>query len=239
MSTQADHAELRAPLSKKRVLRAAIDLADDSGIEAVTMRQLGQALGVEAMSLYHHVANKDDVLDGMVDLLVSEIDAPSPGAEWRTAIRQRAISARDLLNRHRWAPRLIASRQHLSPVTLGYMDSVVGDLLGGGFSNELAHHALHVLGSRLLGFNQELFEPSDLGPDVARMAFGEPAHSEYASLAAVVMATSHDDDVEFGFGLDLILDGLARSHRRHGDLPRPGAPRANARRDGSRRRTAS
>jgi AcrR family transcriptional regulator len=176
---QNDPSELRIPLHRDRVLRAAVALADEAGVESVTMRRLGEALGVEAMSLYHHVASKDEVLDGIVDIVVAEIGAPSEGADWKTAIRERALAARQLLKGHAWAPSLIGSREHLSPVMLHYMDSVMGDLRRGGLSNQLAHHAMHVLGSRMLGFTQELFDPSDLGPEVAGILLGQVADGKY------------------------------------------------------------
>jgi AcrR family transcriptional regulator len=208
-STTTDLGQIRLPLSRDRILRAAVELADDGGIESVTMRRLGQALGVEAMSLYHHVASKDDVLDGMVDVLVGDIAPPAQGSDWRTAIRERAQSARRLLAEHPWAPRLITSRSRLSPAILRYMDGVMGSLLAGGLSSQLAHLALHVIGSRVLGFTQELFDPTDLGPEVAKI-FQPDWSGQYHSLASVLHDVSHDDDAEFEFGLDLILDGLER-----------------------------
>ena len=201
----------RAPLSRERVLRTAIDLADKSGVEAVTMRRLGQALGVEAMSLYHYVASKDDVLDGIVDVVVSEIEAPPEEGDWRAAIRARALSAHVVLRRHPWAPRLIATRTTMSAAMLRHMDAVMGDLRRGGLSDALAHHGMHVLGSRVLGFTQELFDSADLGPGVAAILGGEGEAAGYPSIAAVLASVRHDEDAEFEFGLDLILDGLERS----------------------------
>lgn len=211
MATKPDQGESRAPLSKERVLRAAIVLADGSGLESLTMRRLGQELGVEAMSLYHHVANKDDVLDGIVDLVVGEIAVPAADADWKAAMRQRSLCARELIKRHRWAPRLIVSRVAMSPAMLRYMDSVMGTLRRAGFSNELAHHAMHVMGSRMLGFTQELFDPGDLGPEVAGILLREIPSAEYPHITEALREVHHDDDVEFEFGLDLILDGLERA----------------------------
>ena len=162
----------RVPLSRRRVLRAAVDVADRGGLDALTMRRLAQELGVEAMSLYHHVANKDAILDGVIDVVAGEIleavdrvDAPAPEDDWQTAMRSRILAAREVLLRHPWAPRLLETRTTMSPMIVGYFDGVLGILRAGGFSYDLAHHALHVLGSRALGFTQELFEPDD--PDAA------------------------------------------------------------------------
>jgi len=218
----------RATLSKDRVLRAAVSLADEGGIASLTMRKLAQRLGVEAMSLYYHVADKDEVLDGMVEVVMSEInarvdaiDVPSGGAGWKATVRQRILSAREVLLRHPWAPGVIESRTTMSPAVLRYYDSLAGLLRKGGFSVDLAHHAMHALGSRALGFTQELFDEennADVGPEVAAIMLGQLA-KEYPHISAIVMGASHDaestlgwcdDQVEFEFGLDLILDGLER-----------------------------
>jgi len=218
----------RAALSKDRVLRAAVSLADEGGIAALTMRRLARELEVEAMSLYHHVADKDQVLDGMVDVVVGEITAgvrdggaSSDGAGWKAAVRHRILAARQVLLRHPWAPGVIETRTTMSPTVLRYFDSLTGLLLGGGLSADLAHHALHALGSRALGFSQEMFDPAngDPGPDAATML--ERMAGEYPNITKVVMGASHDagstlgwcdDQFEFEFGLDLILDGLERLH---------------------------
>src|SRR5262245_10718918 len=137
----------RAPLSKERVLRAAVRMADEGGVASLTMRKLAEDLGVEAMSLYHHVANKNEILDGMVDLVCSEIDLPARGADWKTAMRQRAISARAVLLRHPWAVGLMESRAHPGPATMQHHDAVIGSLRGAGFSIAMAAHAFSVLDS--------------------------------------------------------------------------------------------
>src|SRR5947209_20505202 len=134
-------AEPRIRLSRERVLRAAVALADDTGIGSLSMRKLGDALGVEAMSLYNHVANKDDLLDGMVDFVFSEIDLPSGGADWKTSMRHRGVSARQALARHPWAIGLMESRTSPGPATLRHHDAVIGSLRRGGFSIEMAAHA--------------------------------------------------------------------------------------------------
>jgi AcrR family transcriptional regulator len=221
-------AQRRATLSKDRVLRAAVGLADEGGLASLTMRKLAQQLGVEAMSLYYHVADKDEVLDGMAEAVMGEInarvdaiDVASSGAGWKPAVRQRILSAREVLLRHTWAPGLIESRTTMSPAVLRYYDSLAGLLRKGGFSVDLVHHAMHALGSRALGFTQELFDEqnnADPGPEVTAIMVGQLA-KEYPHISAVVMGASHDagstlgwcdDQFEFEFGLDLILDGLER-----------------------------
>ncbi|SDS60644.1 TetR/AcrR family transcriptional regulator [Jiangella sp. DSM 45060] len=212
----------RAPLSKERVLAAAVALADAGGVEALSMRKLAHALGVVPMALYKHVRNKDELLDGMVDAVVGEIDPPVAGADWKTTVRQRVLSARRVLLRHPWASRVIEERTRArpdpTPAVMTYMDSMIGIFRAGGFSIDLTHHAMHVMGSRLLGFSQELFE--DSGP--AQPA--EPPPPEFAErfphIAELVMGISHDsgtvvgpgcdDQFEFEFALDLVLDGLDR-----------------------------
>ena len=138
----------RIPLNRARVLQAAVDLADRDGIDSVSMRRLGQDLGIEAMSLYTHVRGKDDLLDGMVDVVVGEIPIDVEGPDWRTTLRRTILAARRVMLRHRWAARIIETRSAPGPATLRYMEAVTGILLGGGFSVDLTHHAMHVLGSR-------------------------------------------------------------------------------------------
>ncbi|MEO5885695.1 MAG: TetR/AcrR family transcriptional regulator [Candidatus Limnocylindrales bacterium] len=200
-------------------MRAAIDLADSGGIDALSMRKLGQSLGVEAMSLYNHAANKDEILDGIVDSVIGEIEVISGDGDWTTQMRRQVLMARQVLLRHPWAPRVIESRPDAGPATLRYMESVIAILREGGLSVDMTHHAIHVLGSRLLGFTQELFdEMGESGPSsevtaimARQMADTLPYMTELA------LAVSHegglggcDDDVEFAFALDLILDGLER-----------------------------
>lgn len=210
-------AQPRTPLTKERVLRAAIELADQSGIESLSMRKLGQTLGVEAMSLYNHARNKEDILDGIVDMVVGEIELTSRDLDWKTALHTQVMAARGVLLRHSWAPRIIEARKNPGPATMRYMESVIGMLRTGGFSVDLTHHAMHVLGSRIYGFNQELYDDaggSDMTPEVAAIMAQEMA-ATYPYITELTMAVSHegglggcDDDVEFAFGLDLILDGL-------------------------------
>jgi AcrR family transcriptional regulator len=212
--TRQAHAS-REPLSRDRVLRAGIAVADADGLDAVTMRRVGQALGVEAMSLYNHVGGKDALLDGMVDLLVAEIETAPPGTEWKDAIRRRAWSGRELVRRHRWAPGLFMSRPQVRLPMATYLEGVTGELMAAGFSPQLAHTALHVLDSRVLGFTRELFDPEAQGP-------GDPAvleallEGKYPHGGRIMDEAVHDDDAEFAFGLDLILEGLERARDREG-----------------------
>jgi AcrR family transcriptional regulator len=221
MATPLDAgARARAPLSRERVLRAAVALADAGGVEALSMRRLAQELGVVPMALYKHVASKDELLDGMVDLLVAEIDPPPAGTDWKTAIRQRVLSARRAWQRHPWASRVVESRTSPTPAVMAYMDAMIGLFRGGGFSIDLTHHAMHAMGSRLLGFTQELFDDSagagpPADPELLRWMAGAYPHIAELVQAithdqASVVGTGCDDQFEFEFALDLLLDGLER-----------------------------
>jgi AcrR family transcriptional regulator len=210
--------ESRIPLNRERVLRTAVALADESGIDSLTMRELGQRLGVEAMSLYNHVANKDDILDGMVDLVVGEIALPSDAADWKEAMRRRAISARAVFSRHPWASMLIDSRQSSGPERLRYFDWVLGTLRRAGFSLEMTVRAFSLVDSYIYGFGRQQFNRAaegDVDPKETREAFLQaiPA-DEYPYLREMVvdfaMVAGYDDSVDFEFGLSLILDGLER-----------------------------
>ena len=236
MTTQAEPGvEPRTPLSRARVLRAAVRIADERGIESLTMRRLAEELGAEAMSLYYHVAKKDDVLDGIVDAIATEIndvvdriDAPARAGDWKTAVRQRILSAREVLLRPPWAPGVFESRTNVSPAVLRYYDRLVGLMREGGLSYDLAHRALHALGSRALGFTQELFDPGagpGAGPgDAESEAMLASMAGELPHLAGMMMEVVHDKpastlgwcdaQAEFEFGLDLILNGLDRMRER-------------------------
>ena len=208
--------ESRTPLSRERVLQAAIKVADREGIDSLSMRKLGQEVGVEAMSLYNHVRNKDDILNGMVDVVFSEIDLPSHGMDWSTAMRQRAISARKALLRHPWAIGLMESRIQPGPATLRHHDSVLENLRNAGFSIVMAAHAYSVLDSYIYGFTlNELTLPFDTSEEVAEVAgniLREGAMDAYPYLAEMAiehaMKPGYDYGDEFEFGLDLILGGL-------------------------------
>jgi AcrR family transcriptional regulator len=212
-------AEPRVPLSRERVLRAAVALADDSGLESLTMRKLGEVVRVEAMSLYNHVANKSDLLDGMVDLVFSEIDLPTGEPDWKAAMRQRAISAREALARHPWGIGLMESRSTPGPATLRHHDAVLASLRQGGFSIEMAAHAFSALDSYIYGFAlQEASLPFDTAEEtaeVAQMILKQLPADEYPYLAELtiehVLQPGYDYGDEFEFGLDLILDGLERA----------------------------
>jgi AcrR family transcriptional regulator len=206
----------RKPLSRDRVLRAAMRLADEGGLESVSMRRLGQALRVEAMSLYKHVANKDDILDGVADLVTSEFEVPSVDADWKTAIRRSAISSHQVLGRHPWASGLIESRINTGPARLRYLEALIGVLSAAGFTMPGVLRAIMTLDSYTYGFVlQELAWPVDVedAPEAAAsFARGLPA-SEYPNLLAMaemVTTAPRGVPVDFEFGLDLILDGLER-----------------------------
>ena len=212
----------REPLNRERVLRAAVDLADREGIEALSMRRLGQELGVEAMSLYNPVGGKEDLLDGMVDTIIGEIEPAPDDGEWQPAARARILSARRTMLRHPWASAVIVSRTQASPIIMRYMDTMAGILRRGGFSVDLLHHAFHALGSRVLGFSQELYDDSsDLaaGDEMQAVMLSQMA-KEYPYITQIVQQVVHDDasvvgsgcddQWEFEFALDLLLDGLER-----------------------------
>ncbi len=206
----------RPPLTRDRVLVAAVELADANGIESLTMRKLGESLGVEAMSLYNHVANKEDLLDGMIDLVFSEIDLPDAG--WRTAMRERGISTRKVLKNHRWAIGLMESRRSPGPATLRHHDATIGSLRKGGLSVKLTAHALSALDSYVYGFAMQEaglpFDSSDAGEtaELVDMILGALPADQYPHLRELtiehVLQPGYDYGKEFEFGLDLILDGL-------------------------------
>ncbi|HJW61801.1 MAG TPA: TetR family transcriptional regulator, partial [Actinomycetota bacterium] len=175
MDTQLDvDAQPRVPLSRERVLRAAVALADEHGVEAISMRRIAGELGVVPMALYKHVSSKDELLDGMIDVVVGEIGPPAGGTDGKAAVRRRVLSARGALLRHPWASRVIESRTDPTPVVLGYMDSMIGMFRAWGFSIDLTHHAMHAMGSRLLGFSQELFDDTaEVGPEMQAEALRE------------------------------------------------------------------
>jgi AcrR family transcriptional regulator len=204
----------RTPLSRERVLRAAVVLADQGGIESLTMRRLGQELGVEAMSLYKHVSNKDDVLDGIVDLVLGDIDVPPSGTPWREAMRARAVSAHDVLLAHPWAALQIMSRFNIGLGMTRYLDATLGRLREGGFSIEGALDAWHTLDSHIYGFTlQELGLPfaADEASQVSADVVGTLDAEQFPHVVEVISHVMRSGRVEdFTFGLDLILDGLQR-----------------------------
>ena len=209
---------VRVPLSRDRVLRAAMDLADDAGIESLTMRRLAQELGVEAMSLYYYVANKDEILNGIVDVVVGEIELPSPGTDWKRGLRRIAISAYDVLTRHPWAANLVLTSTGISGARLRYMEAILGSLREAGFSAEMTDHGYHALESHIMGFTlwevgMNLGSVEDL-KGLASEFLQRLSREELPHLAEHVeqhlKPRRPDDEGEFGFGLALILDGLER-----------------------------
>lgn len=208
----------RTPLSRERILRAAVALADERGLGDLTMRRLAGELGVEAMSLYHHVANKTDLLDGMIDLVFGEIDAPAPDGEWKAELRKRALSTRAALGRHRWAVGEMEGRTDHGPANLRVHDAVLGCLLGAGFSEEMAVHAYSLQDAYIYGFALQETDmssrtPEDFAAEAERqMAEYAEALADHPHLVRVVgghvARVGYDYDAEFLFGLDLILDAL-------------------------------
>ena len=219
MTPTGEAAVRRAPLSRDQVLRAAVALADENGVAALSMRKLGEAVGVEAMSLYNHVASKADLLDGMVDFVFSEIGLPAGDAGWKIAMRQRAISARKVLGRHRWAIGLMESRKSPGPATLRHHDAVLGCLRQAGFSIGMTAHAYSLLDSYIYGFAlQEASLPFDTAeetPAVAQEIAGLLPADAYPYLAefaaAHVLQPGYRYGEEFEIGLDLILGALERA----------------------------
>lgn len=205
----------RPRLNRDRVLRAALELADQQGIAAVTMRELGRRLGVEAMSLYNHVDSKDDVLDGIVDLVVAEIELPDGEVEWREAMRRRAVSAREAFGRHPWAGALIDTRQSSGPGRLQYIEWVIGTLRDAGFTIELAMRAFSAIDSYLYGFlrQQQGMAAGEAGTEESAQAFLAAVPAEYPhvrEITGLVLRHGYDPAHDFDFGLNLILDSLER-----------------------------
>jgi AcrR family transcriptional regulator len=219
----------RTPLNRQRALLAAVTLADSEGIDAVSMRNLAARLGVVAMALYKHVANKEDLLDGMIDTIVATYDPPASEAagDWKNAVRSRVMSARNTLLQHPWARQVIESRTKRTPTVLAYMDSLAGTFMAGGFSADLTHHVMHALGHRIWGFSPEAFDE----PEGTAMPV-DPAEQEamlrqmaeaYPNIVAIAMSASGgdpaaigqacDEQFEFEFTLDLLLEAFERLHQ--------------------------
>lgn len=204
----------RPALSRERVLNAAVRLADDIGIASLSMRNLGDALGVEAMSLYRHVANKDDLLLGIVDLVAAEIEVPTIGGDWKAAMRRRAISAHTVLMRHPWATMLLVSQANVGPAMLRYVDATIGCLREAGFSWALTDHAWTAIDGFIYGFTlQKLnfpFQPDEYAEKAKAFLPMIPAstHPYLNGMSQEVVAGRHDGLHHFEFGLDLLLDGL-------------------------------
>jgi AcrR family transcriptional regulator len=238
--TAHPEASRRERLNRERVLRAAVALADEDGIAAVSMRGLAADLGVVPMALYKHVADKDALLDGMVDAVIGEIPPPGAGLDWKRAVRQRILAARQAVLRHPWARQAIESRTNRTPAVLAYMDSLAGAFRAGGFSADLTHHVMHALGNRIWGFSPELFNDPEpvtaqpLSPGEQQVMAREFAQ-KYPNILAIAMAATEgdlsgvgagcDEQFEFEFALDLLLDGAERLHRQDwrsaAPVPRP------------------
>jgi len=207
----------RPPLNRDRVVATAVQIADERGVGAVTMREVAKRLGVEAMSLYNHVANKDDILDGMTDFVAEQFDLPDDAADWREAMRRRAVSAREVFSRHPWAPGLFDSRGSSGPSGLRYFDWVLGTLVEAGFSLEDAAHAYSLLDSYIYGFGMQQMSfdaEGDIPPEerAEAMLAHIPAET-YPYLHRMASHATHagyDAEADFEFGLDILLDGLER-----------------------------
>jgi AcrR family transcriptional regulator len=212
-------AEKRVPLSRARVLQTAIAIADASGSSALTMRSLAQALQVKPMAVYHHVANKEEILDGIIDLVFSEIDLPPADTDWKAAMRQRAIAARNVLSLHPWAIPLMESRSNPGPATLRQHDAVIATFRRAGFSIRMTAHAYSLLDSYLYGFalQESVSLPFDAttAPELAEKVLAQFPTDDYPHLAELatehVLQPGYDYGNEYEFGLDLILDGLEKS----------------------------
>jgi AcrR family transcriptional regulator len=208
----------RKPLSRDRVLEAGLALADENGIEALSMRKLGQQLGFEAMSLYNHVSNKDDLLDGMLDVVLAEMEAPR-AEDGIAGIRRAAISAHEALRRHPWAAGLLMAPSRVRPLRLAFMDALLGALRGAGFSAETTYHAYHVLDAHIIGFSlwqatHDFTLPEEVSGDLRGFLDRMLPEDTYPDLHAHGIqhldGGLHDDVSAFEYGLDLILDSLSR-----------------------------
>ena len=229
MTAETQETSPRLPLNRERILVAAVEVADTGGLDSLTMRGLADALDVEAMSLYYHVANKEALLDGVAEMAVEEIleaIADLPGAtgpeDWKEAMRSRILKAREVMLRHKWAPSVLESRTTMNGAILRYYHGFLEVFQAGGMSYDLAHHAMHALGSRALGFSQELFDPT---PGTSEEAASEELLAQMATelplFVEFMEEIAHDDpedqtlgwcddQTEFEFALDLMLDGLDR-----------------------------
>lgn len=217
----------RLPLSREKVLECALDLADESGIAALTIRSLAQSMGTKPMSLYYYVANKEEILDGIVDLVFSEIELPSPAGAWRDEMHRRAHAMRAALKRHPWAVGLLESRTSPGAATLRHHDATLGTLRAAGFSVQLTAHAYALLDSYIYGFAlQETalpFEGRDTAAEITTPIMDRFSTGEYPHMVEIavehVLKPGYDFGDEFDFGLNLILDGLSRSIPTTGSEP--------------------
>ncbi|MEV6638050.1 TetR/AcrR family transcriptional regulator C-terminal domain-containing protein [Actinoplanes sp. NPDC051470] len=213
-SASGSAARANSRLSRESIVTAAVDLADREGLDGLSMRRLAQQLGVDAMSIYYHLPDKNALLTAMTDAVVAEIEPPAPtDAPWTEELRALIMAARQAMARHPWAARVLEQRQDPSPAVMLHIERVLGVMRRGGCSIDLGHHAIHLLGSRILGFSQDLFDdtPAAAAPPPEQFAATMPHIAELAA------AVSHDgplggcdDDIEFAFALDVLLDGLER-----------------------------
>jgi AcrR family transcriptional regulator len=218
-----EQATRRTPLTRERVLDGAMTVADRSGLAALTMRSLADELGVKPMSLYHHVANKEAILDGLVERVFAQVDLPRVGADWRGEIRRRSHSLRAALRRHRWAIGVMESRTSPGPATLRHHDAVIGTLRAGGFSVAMTAHAFSAIDAYVYGFAlQEAtlpFQSPDEVPEMAGSMLAAMPVDDYPHFVEMakehVLQPGYDFGEEFDFGLDLVLDGLARRAADH------------------------
>lgn len=208
----------RPPLDRDRVVGAAVDLADRDGLDALTMRHLAETLGVTPMALYKHVDNRERLIDAMVDRVVAEIPRAAPASLWNDALRARILAARSALRRHPWAQDAIESRTLASPVVLAYMDDLMRTMFDGGLSADLVHNSMHALSTRMWGFTRDVLPTPTPPADPAERAAALAAFAEaYPAIIRMATTSSHageacDDDAEFAFALDLLIDGIRRRH---------------------------
>ena len=218
--TRTSNTPAPPPLSRERILQTALRLADEEGLEAISMRKVAQELGVKAMSLYNHVANKDDIIDGIVDWVVSDIELPRCDLDWKTAMRRRALSAHEVLLKHPWAAIAIMSRINVGPAMLRYIDRTIGCLRQAGFSWEMADHAWNAIDNHIYGFTLQALNFPIEATEYAETAESFIAHippDQYPymhQLSLYIIDGSYDGLHDFEFGLNFILDGLDRLRQR-------------------------
>lgn len=231
MYTMSTEPAPRLPLDRGRVLAAAVRLADQKGLDGLSMRSLAGELGVVPMALYKHVASKDALVAGMIDTVVAGYPAPEPGLDWRESARFRILGARDALVLHPWLRSAIEASRHRTPTVLAHMDAVAGDLLGGGLSADLTHHAMHALGHRIWGFSPEAFDDAATSTPENSAELERVARERFPHIVAITLDSLErtggarcDSHYEFAFTLDLLLDAFARLHASGWASPRTAGP---------------
>jgi AcrR family transcriptional regulator len=217
MVVKKNQSSRRTPLSRERILKAAIKLADKEGIDSISMRKIAGTLKVEAMSLYNHVGNKEDLLDGMVDRVASEIELPVIARDWKQSIRNRANSAHQVLLKHPWASMLMLSRINVGPAMLAYVNATIGCFREAGFTFEMTDHAWNAVDNHIYGFTLQAlnfpFEPSEYASAAKEFMpmIPEQEYPHLRGMAMEIIEGRHHGVQDFEFGLELILDGLERS----------------------------